>query len=292
MRHEAMTGVEHGQEHGLACLHVANRHGDALIHLHGAHLTRWRPTGHDEVLWTSRASWYEAGRPIRGGVPICWPWFGPHPADGDLPAHGFARTREWAFAGATAGADGSTTVAFTLRDDDASRALWPHRFVLRYAVTIGPSLGLRLQTTSAGPEPMIVGEALHTYLRVGDVRQVTIGGLGGCGYIDKLRDPALRVQAEDRLAITAETDRIYASAASCELDDPTLGRRIIVTKSGSASTVIWNPWIAKAARMSDFGDDEWPAMACIETANVGKAQVRVQGFGYHDLAAEITVRRR
>ena len=283
-----VAGVESTSDHGLPCVRIANPHGIALIHLHGAHLTHWRPTGAREVLWTSPRNAYQAGTAIRGGVPICWPWFGPHPDRPDLPAHGFARIRRWTMVGASTRADGATSVAFVLRDDPTTLALWPHRFVLRYEVTVGAALDLRLQTTSADDAPCLVGEALHTYLAVADVRAIGISGLRGAAYIDRMRASARLVEADERLTLSAETDRIYASTATCALDDPGWGRRIVIAKTGSRSTVVWNPWTAKAARMPDLGE-QWPGMACIETANAGDDLVAVPPFGYHDLSAHITV---
>ncbi|MBA3686586.1 MAG: D-hexose-6-phosphate mutarotase [Planctomycetes bacterium] len=287
-----IAGIEPSVERGLACVRIANRHGEALVYLHGAHLASWRPTGQREVLWTSARSAYQSDKPIRGGVPICWPWFGAHPERAELPAHGFARTRAWAFAGGSTRADGATSVAFVLRDDAATRALWPRPLRLRYQVTVGPALELRLQTTSADDRPFSLGGALHTYFAISDVRAIGITGLRGATYIDRMRDSARETEQHERLTIATETDRIYDSTTACALDDPGWSRTIAIAKTGSRSTVVWNPWIAKAARMADFGDDEWPGMVCIETANAGDASIAVQPYGYHDLVARIEVQGR
>lgn len=277
---------------GLFRVDVSNRHAQAQIYLHGAHVTHFQPHGGQPVLWMSGQSQFAPGRPIRGGVPICWPWFGPHPTDSTLPAHGFARTRLWTLEETAALNDGRTRVVLSLRSDAESMRLWPHDFVLRYIVTVGTTLDLDLRIDNPGMVPFTCAEALHTYLTVGDVRQVRIGGLAGTTYVDKVRKAERFVEAGD-ISITAETDRVYlATTTTCTVDDPLLGRRLVIAKDGSLATVVWNPWIAKAKAMPDFGDDEWPGMLCVETVNALDHALTIPGGGSHHLVARLAAEAR
>lgn len=274
-------------QHGLLRLDVGNRHGEAQIHLLGAHVTRFQPRGGQPVLWMSGKSLFAPGKPIRGGVPICWPWFGPHPSDHSQPVHGFVRTRLWTLEETAALDDGRTRVVLTLRSDEETLKLWPHPFILRYCITIGTTLDLDLRIDNPGPAPFTCAEALHTYLTVGDVRQITISGLSGTTYVDKLRN-AQRFTDHGDVTITGETDRVYLdTTAACTVHDPLLARRLVIGKDGSQATVVWNPWIAKAKAMPDFGDDEWPGMVCIETVNALDHALTVPPGGSHRMTARI-----
>jgi D-hexose-6-phosphate mutarotase len=278
---------------GLPCLRVDHAtFGSAEVYLHGAHLARWQPPGHDPVLWVSSRSLFEAGKPIRGGVPICFPWFGPHPTDKQAPLHGFARTQPWTLASAGESADGAT-LAFSLADSEANRgSAWPHPFAAEYRVTAGTSLTLTLDVRNTGALPVTFEAALHTYFAVGDVRQVRITGLEETEYLDKTAAFARRSQGHEPVRITGETDRVYlATRAACTLEDPVMRRRIRIAKDGSDTTVVWNPWVDKARAMPDFGDEEWPVMVCIETCNAGEAAVRLDPGQRHAMTAVIEVER-
>jgi len=259
------------------------------IFLHGAHVTRWAPHGARPVLWTSRESRFEPGRPIRGGVPICFPWFGPHPAYPDRPPHGFARLLPWTLVEVARVGD-AIRVALSLRTAEAQHALWPHPCTLDYSVLFGSELVLELAVRNAGDAPCTLHDALHTYFAVGDVRRVEVEGLGGETFVDKVRGGERAVQDDAPLRIGGETDRVYlATEATTTIVDPVEGRRIVVAKRGSRSTVVWNPWIAKAAAMPDFGDDEWTSMLCVETANALDDAVTLPPGGVHRLRAQIRV---
>ncbi|MGW6130468.1 D-hexose-6-phosphate mutarotase [Cellulomonas sp. NPDC055163] len=278
---------------GLPCVRVETPHASAEVYLHGAHVTAWQPDGHAPVLWTSAASRFEGGAPIRGGVPICFPWFGPHPEVADAPAHGWARTTAWELRGATEDASGDVTLELALADSDATRAsAWPHRFAATYRVTVGRTLHLELAVSNHDDAPVTLTDALHTYLAVGDVHDVTVEGLEGASYADKAPapgGPAEARQGDEPVRFTAETDRVYASTATVRVVDPGLGRTLTVTKDGSRSTVVWNPWIGKARAMPDFGDDEWLGMVCVEAANVGEARVNLEPGETHRLAQSLVV---
>ena len=253
------------------------------LYLHGAHVTQFQPEGHSPVLWMSEQSYFESGKPIRGGVPLCFPWFGPNSKDSTAPAHGLARTALW------------DVVATHAIDDDGiaielSKTL--DAFKLNYRVEFGKILQLSLKVglldDIAGPRSF--EEALHTYFTVGDIKQVTIEGLEAYGYLDKVGGVTKRTATQESIRFTSETDRVYLDTNSkCTLRDPSLKRVITVSQTGSRSTVVWNPWVDKSARMPDFGDHEWPKMVCIETANVGDQAITIQPGQTQTMTARIEV---
>jgi glucose-6-phosphate 1-epimerase len=251
---------------GLPVLRVATATATAELVRQGAHLTAWTPAGQQPVLWTSQRSTFAPGQPIRGGIPVCFPWFGPGPTP-EAGLHGFARTTPWRVTAVGETPDG---VQLTLALTDAAiadRAAWPHPFSASLDLSIGQSLGVALAVTNTGPEPITYAQALHTYLAVGDVRDVQVQGLADLPYLDRL-GPGARPPAGEPLRIVGETDRIYPQPGTIAVADPVLRRTITVTSTGSADAVVWNPWVAKAAAMADFGDQEWPELLCVETANV------------------------
>ena len=275
---------------GLPRLSVRSRLASAELYFQGAHLTSWQPSAsRAPVLWMSRKSLFEPGRPIRGGVPVCFPWFGPHPTDATAPAHGFARAREWTLVDAREDADGTVTLAMELAGEDMS-PLWPWRFSLTHRINVGRVLQMDLEVRNLAAHPFTFEEALHTYFSVEDVRDVTVTGLEGTDYVDKLAGLARRGQGAGPVRFTGETDRIYLNTrATCVVHDPRRRRRISIQKIGSDSTVVWNPWIDKARAMPDFGDDEWPEMVCIETCNVNVHARRLAPGDGHTMTARVEV---
>lgn len=279
-----VPGLEFVEGHGgLTKAVVSTSTASGELYLHGAHVTAWHPNGHAPVLWMSGRSNFLAGKAIRGGVPICFPWFGPHPEDSTAPAHGFARIREWTLQVAEATNDGG--VCLTLQAEIGM-------FRLEFRVRFGSRLSMSLTTTLSAAFPTVhhFEDALHTYFSVGDVRRISISGLQSAVYLDKVDGGVLKAAESCAIRFCGETDRVYVSSEpDCILLDEVLERRVIVQKSGSNSTVIWNPWIDKSIRMPDFGDDEWPGMVCIETANVGKGQIELQPGHSHTTNAVISV---
>ncbi|MDO5697930.1 MAG: D-hexose-6-phosphate mutarotase [Dermatophilus congolensis] len=272
---------------GLPALRVSTASCEGEVYLLGAHVTAWTPTGAEPVLWMSEKSEFVAGKAIRGGVPICGPWFGPGKKGGLSPAHGWFRINEWKLASASAQGD-DVTLVFTLDGADAEVPEGASRGVrAEYTVTFGSELGLSLTVTS--DDALELEEALHTYLAVSDINDVTVEGLGGTRYVDKAPGGrAVNAQQGD-LKFLRETDRVYAHDGSATVVDPGKGRRITVQKEGSGSTVVWNPWTAKAAAMADFGDDEWPGMVCLEVANALAKAVALEAGGSHTMKATYSV---
>lgn len=277
----------------LPVLRVSAPAATAEVYLHGAHVTAWSPDGHEPVLWLSRHSRFEDGAAIRGGVPICFPWFGPGREPGTTPAHGFARLVDWTLVDVLEGAS-DVSLVLRLTDDDVrahpARVHWPHRFEALYVVTVGETLNLALTVRNTGDVAYSFEEALHTYLAVGDVGSVTVEGLDGSRYLDKTTDDGELVEQEGPVAFAGETDRVYRSTATVTVDDGSDGRHVVVAKESSASTVLWNPGAAKAAAMADVGDEEWTGMVCVETANVLDDAVTLAPGQRHTLRAGISLR--
>lgn len=272
---EGVVAVEGGLG-GLPCMHVTAAGCTGTIYLHGAHVTSYCPAEQRDVLFVSGASRFEEGRAIRGGVPICFPWFADNGPEPDSPSHGLVRTRAWELASVMPD-DQRVTV-------EMSTELGP--FGLTFTAAFGAELEMTLAVTNRGDEPAGFEEALHTYFAVSRVQEVTITGLEGVDYIDKVDGGARRNQGDEAIRIAGETDRIYQpTRGAVTLTDRGWGRRVIVDKRQSESTVVWNPWIDKAARMSDFGDDEWPGMVCIETCNVGDNRVALKPGATHAMSA-------
>jgi N-acetylglucosamine-6-phosphate deacetylase len=278
-------------EGGLPVLRVDGPEGWAEIYLHGAHVTAWAPRGQESVLWLSAASMFRDDVAIRGGVPICFPWFGPLTGQPEAPRHGFARVSEWSLE--SAHDDGTdVTVRLALADTDATRAsAWPHRFEAICTVVVGSHLSITLDVTNRDDAPVTFEEALHTYLRVADIRSVELTGLEGTTYIDKLAGPGSGpVPGDpDRLRFTSEVDRIYLGTRSdVTLRDVAARRAIHVGKDGSGTTVVWNPWIDGARATADLDDDAWRTMVCVEASNVGASAVRLEPGQSHAMTTRLS----
>jgi D-hexose-6-phosphate mutarotase len=271
---------------GFVVANITTRYATASIALQGAHVTSYQPAGHAPLIWLSRLAKFAPGKSIRGGVPVCWPWFGAHASNAQFPGHGFARTVPWQLVDAKLLPDHRLRLEFELIHSDATRAQWPHASTVKTIVTIGQELEVELATTNTGSAPFELGQALHTYFEIGDIRKTTITGLEGCEYIDKVDGGASKAQ-HGAVSFSQETDRIYlGTRGHCEIHDPVLGRRILVTSTGSRSTIVWNPWTDKADKMGDFGPEGWTAMVCVETANAAEDAIILAPGATHRMAAQ------
>ena len=270
---------------GLECVEVENRLASATVLLQGAQLLSWAPRGDEPVIWLSEAARFAPGAPVRGGIPICWPWFGPHPTDPARPQHGFARTSEWQVVAVERLPDERTRLTFRLPDGHGGEA-WPHRTEVLCVVTVGRTLELDLVTRNAGEEAIEIGQALHTYFRVSDYERVTVHGVEGCRYLDKATGGQ---GLQDRaLTLSGKVDRIFlGSSRDCIIEDPGLSRAIRVAKRGSSSTVVWNPGLSGAS--GDFGPRGSRELLCLETANVADDAVRLAPHAVHVLFARMSV---
>lgn len=271
---------------GLPVVRLRDEHGAADVAVQGAHVLSWVPAGGTEVLWLSPLSTFAEGTAVRGGVPICFPWFAGGPDGTSRPSHGYARVRPWEVV-STRTAPQGTTLTMALPGDPAADA-WGRTLAATFRVHLGAALTLELEIRNDGADPVAVESALHTYLAVSDVRQVQVHGLGGAAYLDKLGGPELVRQVEPVLRLDGETDRVYQGTdATVTVVDPAAGRRISVAKSGSASTVVWNPWTTTGPRIADLGDG-WPSMLCVETANVNQDAVHLAPGGSTTMSCTLT----
>ena len=254
----------------LPKVEVVTAASTAEIYLHGAHVTDFQKKGEAPLLFTSQFSRFAAGQPIRGGVPVIFPWFGSREGE---PTHGFARISDWELHEAITVPDGGVSLRFRL-PDTGEEATWPP-FHANYVVTVTDKLALELIITNASADQNFSFETcLHTYLHVGDIEAAAITGLKGASYLDKTDGFAQKTETNDAIKISSETDRVYLDTTGpVEILDPKFGRRLRVEKSGSASTVVWNPWVAKAQQMPDFGNEEYRQMLCVESGNVARNKI-------------------
>ena len=288
---------------GFPLICIDNDHARAEICGYGGQVLCYRPESEaQDLLFLSEHAYFQPGRAIKGGMPVCWPWFGPDPEPRGRPDHGFVRTRHWTLLGTESRVDGSTRVRLGCRDDDTSRILWPHSFALELAVTVGPTLEVALITRNTGDKPMTITQALHSYFRVGDVRRAQVLGLAGYEYIDKVasitnldRPPAppaageavdVRIKQSGPINFDGPVNRIYLDTAErLVIDDPALGRQIHIDREGSNSAVVWNPWVEQSRHMGDFGDEEYLGLVCVETTNAADDAVTIAPGDSHRMAS-------
>lgn len=268
--------VEPIQIDQLACWRVHTAHGEALIAHQGAQLLSYQPHGQQPIVWLSETAEYKTGQGLRGGVPVCWPWFGrldfnPAPVQAayrgeQAPAHGLVRTLDWQLDKVTESAE--QTCLHLSFDASAGLPNWPHSARLELVMTFGERLTLALTTHNVGDQPLPISQALHTYFAVSDCRNVVIDGLQGARCIDTLKDWQESPE-QDVVRFTGEVDRIYLDVDNTlVIRDPHWQRDIHVHASNSRSAVVWNPWIDKTQRLSQMTADAWQGMLCVETARV------------------------
>lgn len=268
---------------------VRTAQAEATIALQGAQVLSWRPVGEEPVIWLSPQARFAPGKSVRGGVPICWPWFGAHPGSSDLPAHGFARTVPWELEFTEVLAGGEVRLVFRLIESEDSERLWPYITPLLCSITVGRSLGIELTTRNEGGETVELTEALHTYFQVGDVRQVDVVGLDRCEYLDKVRDFQRDTQSGP-ISVSSEVDRVYLNTnREVVIKDPVLKRHIHIRKRGSGSSIVWNPWIEKSRQMGDMGEDGYLHMLCVESGNAFENAILLEPGAEHSLWVEYAV---
>lgn len=258
---------------GLPMLVVENPLGRAVIALYGAHLMAFQPAGQAEMLWVSPKTALEAGKPIRGGIPLCMPWFGPGPDGKSM--HGFARTTEWTLVTAEVLDDEATRLELQLSGDASTNALWPHAFEFRMEVVVGRELKLEMTVVNPGSAPIPLAFAFHTYFAVPDVAKITVAGLEGTTYIDKMDNFARKTQ-DGAVTISSVTDRIYLDVG----DRQTLhtGANSIKIDSDAKCAVVWNAW-SNDVNIPDMGEGNHVGYVCVERCDVADRAVNVQPGG-------------
>lgn len=281
----ALSFVQGEADLPLAILRTA--HAEARVMLQGAQIIHYQVGEQPPIIWVGEEAKAVPGKSLRGGVPVCWPWFGAG-AEGQ-PAHGFARNLNWQVAGSSADED-SVTLTLELLPSEASAKYWPHDFRLSLEIRLADSLKMTLMTEHRGTEACTITQALHTYLHVGDIAEVAITGLADTAFLDKTRDMLRDVQSDIALRLNSETDRVYLDTESeVIVEDAALQRRIHVRKGGSRSTVVWNPWDEKAGGFPDMRADEYASMLCVETTNAADDMVQLAPGETHCMVSEILV---
>lgn len=272
-------------------IYISNQYADAVISIYGGQVLSFQPKDQaNDVLFVSDNAYYQPGKAIKGGIPICWPWFGDDPENKGRAAHGFVRNRQWSVKQTATTAAGETQVVLGLVDTPETRSIWPFAFQLTLTITVGKTLHLKLLTQNTGDKPFLITQALHSYFFVGDIHQTRVTGLQNKEYIDKTVSPSAGITQHGDIIVDKEVDRIYINTpAETQLNDAALKRIVVVKSAGSHSTVVWNPWIKGSAQMADLQDDDYLHFLCVETTNAATDVVNVASGTDHCLTAEISV---
>jgi len=273
---------------GLARVEINTPLAHGEIYLHGAHVTSWRPAGSEEVLFLGTKSRWEEGQAIRGGIPICFPWFRGKADDPHAPAHGFVRTRSWQLYSIVENKAGVAVTMF-IESDEQTRRWWPGEFRLVHRVTFGSELKLELTCINTGRTQFAFEEALHTYSRVADVKDVCLQGLDGIRFLDNTDANKEKVQVGN-LTVASQTDDAFMNTENTvDLLDPKMDRRLRLQKAKSTTTVVWNPWQEGARRLQDLGEGEWMQFLCVEASNIMGAGVTLTPGQEHTMTAVLRV---
>jgi glucose-6-phosphate 1-epimerase len=273
---------------GLRRIQITGSRAEGEIYLHGAQVTSWKPAGNDEVLFLSTKSRWQEAQAIRGGIPICFPWFRAKADDPKAPAHGFVRTRSWRLESIVEDKSG-VCVSMSIESDEQTRRWWPADFRLLHRVVFGPKLTLELNCTNTGKTGLRFEEALHTYNRVTDVANVRLEGLDAVHFLDNTDSNAAKVQHGDVTIASATDNAFLGTQNDVDLIDPELRRHIRLEKANSLTTVVWNPWREGAARLGDLGDGEWTQFLCVEASNILAAPVTLAPREEHKMTAVLSV---
>ncbi len=273
---------------GLLKVRVTSGACSGEMYLHGAQVTSWVPSGASEVLFLSSQSRWEDGKAVRGGVPVCFPWFRGKADDPQAPAHGFVRTKSWQLESITESGAGVEVIMFT-ESDEGTHRWWPGEFRAVHRVTFGAELVMEFAVTNTGTLPIRFEEALHSYFRVAEAGSARVAGLDGVHYLDNMDSNRDKVQ-HGSIAITLATDRAYLDTkGEVDLDDSLLRRRIVLRKENSLTTVVWNPWQEGAQALTDLGDNEWRHMLCVEASNVMGYAIELLAGQKHRMKATISL---
>jgi len=275
---------------GLPRIQITGSRVEGEMYLHGAQVTSWKPARNDEVLFLSTKSRWQEGHAIRGGIPICFPWFRAKADDPKAPAHGLVRTRSWQIDSIVEIAAG-VLVSMSIESDEHTRRWWPGEFRLVHRVGFGPELTLELTCTNTGRTDLRFEEAFHTYNRVSDIANVRLRGLDAVHFLDNTDSNRAKVQRGD-VTIASATDKAFVDTQhDVELIDPELRCHILLKKTESRTTVVWNPWREGAARLGDLGDGEWTQFLCVEASNILDASVTLAPGEKHKMTAVLRTER-
>lgn len=277
------------EEDDLVFAMISNKFADATICLYGAHIISYSPARNMEVLWMSSESSFEKGSAIRGGIPVCFPWFGPHETDENMPQHGFVRTMDWEVSQSETLASGENLIGMKVCSSDETKKYWPYDFCAEMIFTIGTKLSVTLKITNTSAAPLEYTEALHTYFSLSAIDNITIEGLENTLYQSQL-DGGEYLQETPLMVINqAETRHYYDTETTCFINDPVFKRRISIEKKGSKNTTVWNPWAETCAQMGDMPDDAYQTFVCVETVNKINSRIKLAPGEVHQTSAIIGV---
>jgi len=275
-------------EGGLPFIEVKNEQATAIISLYGGQVLSYKKQHGEELLFLSRLAYYKQGKAIKGGVPVCWPWFGADPENKGRPAHGFARNKMWQIRQTEKLSATKTKVILGLSHDNETMDVWPHEFDLKLEIVVGDKLELSLITDNLSDKDIKITQALHTYFSVKDIQQVSIKGLDGGAYLDKAKSNTgaeNRTQAGD-VVFAHEVDRIYLDVApELIIDDAARNKQINISSSGNKTAIVWNPWQQICREMADLEDADYQRFVCVETANAADDVISIAPGGQYRLAA-------
>ena len=274
----------------IIVVEITHPYAKASVSLYGAHVISFQPKGQQDVLWMSDQSLFEEGKPIRGGIPVCFPWFGPHETDAQKPVHGFARLKRWEVFGTSVLQSGEVQLQLQLKDSPETKLLWPHSFELLITITLGKTLEISLRCTNKGNETFTYSDALHSYFAVSDVQKIKLLGFKGFSYYDGLEKGVVRKQNEEFLIIQKEESRRYFDFTDdCIIIDSPSSRKIRVEKKGSRVTLVWNPWANTAKNIPDMPDDGYKNMICVEAVNSNNDIVSIPSNGSFTLSTRVSI---
>ncbi len=270
---------------GFIYAEIDNDQAQARIATYAGQVLSYQPKEQEELLFVSDNAYFAPGKAIKGGIPICWPWFGNHASNPQLPAHGFVRNRQWQVSGSSQTEDGAIQLVLSAPNDAETQQLWPEQAQLQLVIEVGAELRLSMVTRNLGNKPLQITQALHTYFSVADIGQVSIQGLDGLTYLDAT-DAYREKQQQGEIRVPGEVNRIYTGVSGdIRIHDPSLSRDILIQSRGSQSAVVWKPWIDTAKAMGDLRDDDYLRMLCVETSNAGPDRVTLEAGETHRLDA-------
>jgi glucose-6-phosphate 1-epimerase len=265
---------------------ISNEYAEATISVYAGQVLSFKPVGQTEdMMFVSSQAYYQTGKAIKGGTPICWPWFGPDPENQGRASHGFVRDRLWQVRDVVSTQNGATQVTMGLVDLPETRAIWNYSFDLSIVITVGQTLTINLVTRNTGSESFSITQALHTYFKIGDLNQVRVLGLENKVYVDKVDRGQQKTQS-GVVTFSGECDRIYLDVPpQLTIEDRALNRQIKVTATNSKTAIVWNPGVDISAKMADLGDRDYEHFVCVETANAANEIIEIAAGDYYNLTA-------
>ena len=278
-------------EGGFPTIKIDNEHASAVISIYGAQVLSYKPKNqNNDLLFVSENAYFENGKAIKGGIPICWPWFGQDQEKVGTQMHGFVRNMLWQLDETSTTANGKTNVVLSLSETKETMKLWPHTFKLILKIQIGKTLKLSLKTENTDTSSFVITQALHAYFAIDEIQQTSVLGLDGVSYLDKVGGKTDSILQKGDVVIDQEVDRIYTNVSSeLSLLDESSKRTVTIKAKGSNTAIVWNPWVEISKDSGDLSDDAYQRFVCIETANAVDDKVVVEPSGSHTLEAEYSI---